>query len=100
MSEYDDLARAVERAGYEVFWQGAASSGEVERLESMLGVALPKSFRRFLEEYGGGGVVSAEISGIENKNPQFYELLALFDSLRIGQAREREMARTLLESVR
>jgi hypothetical protein len=29
---------------------------------------------------------------------ELYELLALFDSLRIGQAREREMARTLLES--
>ena len=27
-----------------------------------------------------------------------YELLALFDSLRIGQARERELARSLLES--
>lgn len=27
----------------------------------------------------------------------FYELLALFDALRIGQAREREMARKLLE---
>jgi hypothetical protein len=29
---------------------------------------------------------------------ELYELLALFDSLRIGQAREREMVRTLLES--
>jgi hypothetical protein len=29
---------------------------------------------------------------------ELYELLALFDSLRIGQAREREMARALLES--
>lgn len=28
----------------------------------------------------------------------FYELLALFDALRIGQAREREMARELLEA--
>lgn len=31
------------------------------------------------------------------KDPPFYELLALFDALRIGQAREREMARQLLE---
>jgi hypothetical protein len=30
-------------------------------------------------------------------DPGFYELLALFDALRIGQAREREMARRLLE---
>ena len=32
------------------------------------------------------------------EDAEFYELLALFDSLRIGQAREREMARALLES--
>jgi len=30
-------------------------------------------------------------------DPQFYELLALFDALRIGQAREREMVRSMLE---
>jgi hypothetical protein len=30
-------------------------------------------------------------------DPKLYELLALFDSLRIGQARERELARKLLE---
>ena len=32
-----------------------------------------------------------------NDDAQLYELLALFDALRIGQAREREMARRLLE---
>jgi len=32
-----------------------------------------------------------------SKDPALYELLALFDALRIGQAREREMARKLLE---
>jgi len=32
------------------------------------------------------------------EDAELYELLALFDALRIGQAREREMARTLLES--
>ncbi len=31
------------------------------------------------------------------QDPPFYELLALFDALRIGQAREREMTRKLLE---
>jgi hypothetical protein len=30
-------------------------------------------------------------------DPALYELLALFDALRIGQARERELARSLLE---
>lgn len=32
-----------------------------------------------------------------NEDMPFYELLALFDALRIGQARERELARGLLE---
>lgn len=32
------------------------------------------------------------------EDAELYELLALFDSLRIGQARERELARALLES--
>jgi len=31
------------------------------------------------------------------ENQEFYELLALFDALRVGQARERELARKLLE---
>jgi hypothetical protein len=31
------------------------------------------------------------------QDPALYELLALFDALRIGQAREREMAKALLE---
>ena len=30
-------------------------------------------------------------------DPKLYELLALFDALRIGEARERELARKLLE---
>lgn len=30
-------------------------------------------------------------------DPGFYELLTLFDALRIGQARERELARRLME---
>lgn len=33
------------------------------------------------------------------QDPALYELLALFDALRIGQARERDLARTLLERV-
>jgi hypothetical protein len=31
------------------------------------------------------------------ENAQFYELIALFDALRVGQARERELAQKLLE---
>jgi len=34
---------------------------------------------------------------VANEDPALYELLALFDALRVGQARERELASRLLE---
>ncbi len=68
MAEYDDLAEAVMAAGNEIFWFGAASEDQVEQIETLLRIALPSSFRRFIESYGGGGVIGAEISGIEDNN--------------------------------
>ena len=68
MAEYDELAVAAEKAGYEIFWLGPVAANEVKRLEELLEVALPRSFKKFLEDYGGGGVVSAEVSGIEENN--------------------------------
>jgi antitoxin YobK len=65
MAEYDLLASAAERAGNEVYWLGAASPDQIGTLERTLGVVLPDSFKRFLAAYGGGGIVSAEVSGIE-----------------------------------
>lgn len=66
MGTYDQLAEAVRRSGREVFWQGQVSEAEVDRLQQLLGCALSNSFKRFLVEYGGGGPVGAEISGIED----------------------------------
>ncbi|WP_447957865.1 SMI1/KNR4 family protein [Vreelandella sp. EE7] len=66
MAEYDELAKAVEAAGYEIFWLGSASRDQVRTLERLLSAPFPSSFKNFLEIYGGGGVVSAEISGIED----------------------------------
>lgn len=66
MTMVDDLAAAAEGAGYEIFWLGAASTGEIDKLETLVGITLPPSFRDFLGRYGGGGVVDAEISGIED----------------------------------
>ncbi|WP_315133461.1 SMI1/KNR4 family protein [Achromobacter marplatensis] len=70
MAEYDLLAQAVEDAGNEVFWFGGVNQAQIERLKSILQTTLPHSFERFLEHYGGGGVVGAEISGIENNNAE------------------------------
>src|SRR3954471_16578063 len=68
MQECDELASAAEKAGYEVFWYGPATAGEIDRLQLLLGCKLPASFRRFLSAYGGGGLVTASICGIEDNN--------------------------------
>jgi len=68
MAEYDNVAEAAKNAGHEIFWLGAVSEQEINRVEALLGIKLPSSFRRFLESYGGGGVVGAEISGIEDND--------------------------------
>ncbi|WP_076516950.1 SMI1/KNR4 family protein [Achromobacter sp. MFA1 R4] len=70
MAEYDELAMAAEAAGNEIFWLGPASGHQVQRLEALLGLQLSPSYKRFLEVYGGGGIVSAEISGIEDDNAE------------------------------
>ena len=70
MAEYDLLARAAEEAGHEMFWSGATAPNQIERVEALLHVALPTSFKRFLESYGGGGVVSAEVSGVEDNDAE------------------------------
>jgi antitoxin YobK len=70
MFQHDELADAMVATGHEIFWQGAASEGQIRRLEKLLGVPLPESFRQFLLSYGGGGVVGAEISGIEDDDAE------------------------------
>lgn len=66
MKTYDRYEELLEAAGQEVFWLGAASEIQVQHLEASLSMTLPPSFRRFLSEYGGGGVIGAEVSGIED----------------------------------
>lgn len=68
MKEYDQLVNQVEKTGTEIFWQGGADADQIDQLESLLSKQLPPSFRRFLIEYGGGGPIGAEISGIEDND--------------------------------
>jgi len=66
MAEYDQLAAEAEAVGSEIFWLGGVNQAEVQRLEKLISLNLPTSFKRFLLEYGGGDVVGAEVSGIED----------------------------------
>lgn len=69
MTNPKELLLELQRSGRDVFWQGKASKESIDKLEALVGVRLPTSFRRFLSEYGGGGVVGEEISGIEDDDP-------------------------------
>jgi antitoxin YobK len=68
MAEYDDLAKNVEANGWSTYWYGPAPEAEIVRLEQLLSAKLPASFKRFLREYGGGGIGDRSISGIEDGN--------------------------------
>jgi antitoxin YobK len=68
MAEYDDLAKKVEANGWSTYWYGPAPEAEIVRLEQLLSAKLPASFKRFLREYGGGGIGDRSISGIEDGN--------------------------------
>ena len=68
MAEYDDLAKKVEANGWSTYWYGPAPEAEIVRLEQLLSAKLPASFKRFLREYGGGGIGDRSISGIEAGN--------------------------------
>ncbi len=69
MANIDSLVEQLEGSGQEIFWQGKTSASSVDKLEDLLSCKLPQSFRAFLLEYGGGGVVEEEISGIEDDDP-------------------------------
>ncbi len=53
---------------------GPAPAEAVEKLEALLGVRLPPSFRHFLRACGGGGVGENGISGIVDGDPELETL--------------------------
>ncbi|MFT2112720.1 SMI1/KNR4 family protein [Marinomonas sp. 2405UD68-3] len=68
MKDFSKEIMQVEKAGNEIFWQGAASVDQIKTLENALDLILPEDFCDFLKTYGGGGVISEEISGIESND--------------------------------
>ena len=69
MYDIDYLIQQLEDSGKDVFWQGQTSESSIEKLESLLDSRLPTSFKSFLANYGGGGVMEEEVSGIEDDDP-------------------------------
>ena len=83
MAQLDALVQELNGTGKEVFWQGKTSPESIQRLEGLLNTRLPNSFRHFLAEYGGGGLIGEEISGIEDDDATLdYRGTVLGDTLR------------------
>lgn len=68
MNHYSELIKKIKNSGEEIFWQGSVDEEQILLLEDQLKVRLSESFKIFLKNYGGGGVVDDEISGIENND--------------------------------
>lgn len=66
MEQLATLVENLTRSGKGKFWQGKTSIESIDQLEGLLNTKLPASYRQFLAEYGGGGLVGEEISGIED----------------------------------
>ena len=69
MAEFDDLVEKVKQAGHQVEFYGPKGEPMIDTLAAALDTTLPPSFRRFLGEYGGGGVVGEWVSGIYDDQP-------------------------------
>jgi len=63
------LLERLNSSGEPVFWQGPTGNEAIDRVERLLSIKLPPSFRAFLRLCGGGGVEGSEISGIEEGDP-------------------------------
>ena len=70
MSRYSELIERLEASGQELFWFGKSTTSVVDALESSLACRLPESFREFLLECGGGGIIEEEISGVRGVDVQ------------------------------
>ena len=68
MNDYSELIKKIESSDEEIYWLGSSDDAQILLLEELLKAKLSRSFKKFLRDYGGGGVVENEISGIENND--------------------------------
>ena len=66
----EQLIAELEALGEVFEWAGPQSAASITELQRVFGVALPPSYRTFLQRYGAGGIRAYEgISGIWDNNP-------------------------------
>ena len=57
------LVELIKKWGDKTFFVGEADANRIGKIEQMLGVKLPESYKWFLNKYGHGGVFGVEIFG-------------------------------------
>jgi len=67
MASAADLIQQIRDEGEELDFFGPQSETVIRDVESALSCHFPDSYRRWLKEYGGGGVVDEYISGIDGE---------------------------------
>jgi hypothetical protein len=69
MDKINSLIEEAERKGIPLEFYGGKSEQTIGLVESRLQTSFPPSFKSFLRNFGGGGVVGEWISGIYGENP-------------------------------
>ena len=83
---FEDLIDRCKAAGYKFEFFGPQDDRRIDELAIALGVALSPSFRDFLRQYGGGGIVGEWISGIYSGQPLVRQVGTVYgDTLRMRE---------------
>ena len=74
LSKVKRIERLIERinelpASFRVHWLGACRESRIARVERILGVSFPNTYRQLVRSKGGGGIESFFILGVPPKGP-------------------------------
>jgi hypothetical protein len=67
-SDYDDARKRISSSSKKQFFFGPKSPSEIEDAQRRLKVYLPPLYKRFIQEYGAGGIGSFEIYGLTGRD--------------------------------
>lgn len=64
MDYKEQILKLIQDYGEEDDFTGVSNSANILKVEEMLGLKLPKSYKWFIENYGHGGINGVEVYGI------------------------------------
>ncbi len=80
MAELDieALLQRVRQNGHDVWVAGPQSEEDIARVEALLQVRLPPSYRHFLLRYGAMSIYDSNIAGIVNGQPLYLNISSIY----------------------